>query len=187
MTAARIAVVGPVASGKSTLARAIAAHTGVKHVDLDDLFWEPGWTPAPPGRFLTRLEEALQGDEWIADGNYGGQAAEILLSRAELVLWLDLPLWTCLPRLISRSIRRAATGTELFAGNRETFSHLIARDSILWWGPAHHRRHRVRWAASLTARGASQSRVIRLTNPRTVAPALTTLGLIDAQEALCAT
>lgn len=48
MTPNRIAVVGPVASGKSTIAAEIAGHTGLPHLDLDNLFWERAGRPLTP-------------------------------------------------------------------------------------------------------------------------------------------
>jgi hypothetical protein len=86
--------------------------------------------------------------------------------------WLDFPVRTCLPRLLKRSFQRAARGEELFAGNRETFRHLFARDSILIWGPAHHRKHRQRWQHWLDPMGAHGLPVLRLVRPRAVAPCL---------------
>jgi adenylate kinase family enzyme len=179
----RIALVGPVASGKSTLAAAIAAHTHLPHLDLDELFWGPNWTPVDTPVFHTRVRDALAADSWIADGNYGGEAAEILLARAELAIWLDLPLRICLPRLIRRSLRRAASRQELFAGNRESFCHLLARDSILRWGPAHHHRHRGRWATLLGPGRAHGLPVVRLDHPAAVAVRLQSLGLLAPKEA----
>lgn len=189
MTPRRIALVGPVASGKSTLAAAIAEHTGLPRLDLDELFWGPGWTPVASPLFHQRLHDTLSQDAWIADGNYGGTAADVLLGRAELTIWLDLPLRVCLPRLLKRSLRRAATGEELFAGNRETYRHLVARDSILWWGPAHHRRHRRRWESRVAALEADGSPVVRLTRPSAVSPTLRSHGLlpITPEEASCPT
>ena len=178
----RIALIGPVASGKSTLAAAIAAHTGLPHLDLDELFWGPHWTPVAPPAFHTNVRDALSANAWIADGNYGGEAGEILLARAELAIWLDLPLNICLPRLIRRSLVRAATRQELFAGNRETFAHLLARDSILWWGPAHHHRHRRRWTMRLTADRAGGLPVVHLCHPQSIAARLRPLGLLAPKE-----
>ncbi|MER7149656.1 hypothetical protein [Streptomyces lydicus] len=174
----RIALVGPVASGKSTLAAEIAGHTGLPHLDLDDLFWGACWTPVAPTTFQRRLRDALTTETWIADGNYGGPAGEVLLQHAELAIWLDLPLRTCLPRLLKRSFRRAAYGEELFAGNRETFRHLFARDSILLWGPAHHRRHRRRWQHLLGPVRTHGLPVLRLTKPTAVAPSLRAISLL---------
>ena len=183
MTVRRIALVGPVASGKSTLAAAIAAHTHLPHLDLDELFWGPDWTPVGTPLFHARVRDALAADAWIADGNYGGEAAEIMLARADLAIWLDLSLRTCLPRLIRRSLRRAASRQELFAGNRESFRHLLAHDSILRWGPAHHHRHRRCWAKRLDPGRADGLPVIRLNHPAAVAVRLQSLGLLAPKEA----
>jgi adenylate kinase family enzyme len=178
----RIALVGPVASGKSTLATAIAAHTGLQRVDLDQLFWGPDWTPLDTAVFHKGVRDGLAGPSWIADGNYGGEVAEMLLGRAELVVWLDLPLRVCLPRLVRRSLRRAATREELFAGNRESFRHLLAPDSILRWGPLHHHRHRRRWTARLHPNRTAGFTVVRLNRPDTVGPKLRRLGLLPPKE-----
>jgi hypothetical protein len=133
----------------------------------------------PTAVFHTRVRDALAAEAWIAEGNFGGAVAETLLARAELVIWLDLPLRVCLPRLVVRSVRRAATGEELFAGNRETFRHLLARDSILWSGPAHHRRDRRRWAARLArVRAAGGTPPLRLSRASAVTPALAARGLL---------
>lgn len=182
MRPSRIAVVGPVAAGKTTLSRAVAAHTGLPRIDLDDLFWGPDWTPRATADFHHSVEEQLAGPAWIADGNYGGQVAELLLARAELVVWLDVPLRVCLPRLVARSLRRAASGEELFAGNRETLDHLLAPDSILRWGPQHHHRHRRRWAERLHPQHAPALNVLHLDRARNVTTRLRLLDLLPQKE-----
>lgn len=182
MTPSRIALVGPVASGKSTLSTAISAHTGLSSIDLDELFWGPHWTPLDTPVFHKGVRDRLAEPTWIADGNYGGEVAEMLLDRAELVLWLDLPLRVCLPRLVNRSLHRAATGEELFAGNRETFRHLLAPDSILRWGPLHHHRHRRRWSERLQPDRTAGLTVVRLDRPAATTAQLRRLGLLPATE-----
>ncbi|WP_243741170.1 hypothetical protein [Streptomyces sp. 8K308] len=134
--------------------------------------------PGPAAEFHARVRHALAAEAWIADGNFDGAVAETLLTRADLVVWLDLPLCVCLPRLVARSLRRAATGQELFAGNRETFGHLLARDSIPWSGPAHHHRDRRRWAARLVTARAAGTPPLRLDSSSAIAPALAARGLL---------
>ncbi len=55
----KIAVVGTSGSGKTTVARALAEHHGVPHVELDALHWGPNWAPCPTEEFRVRVQEAL--------------------------------------------------------------------------------------------------------------------------------
>jgi adenylate kinase family enzyme len=42
-------VVGTSAVGKTTLAAALSRRLGVPHIELDALYWGPGWTRADIG------------------------------------------------------------------------------------------------------------------------------------------
>ena len=132
-SARRINVVGTSATGKTTLAAALAANLRVPHIELDALHWEPDWTEAPDDVLRERVRTALAGDGWVVDGNYA-KVRDLLWERAEAVVWLDLPLRTVLWRYLLRTVRRVARREELWSGNRERLStHLFSRDSLLWW------------------------------------------------------
>jgi adenylate kinase family enzyme len=45
----RLVIIGNAAGGKSTLARAVAGHRGLKLIEIDRLLWQPGWEPTPAG------------------------------------------------------------------------------------------------------------------------------------------
>jgi adenylate kinase family enzyme len=137
----RVSVVGSSGSGKTTFARRLAAKLGVPHVELDAFHWEAGWIEANNDVFRARVEAATAGDGWVADGNYA-RARDIVLARAETVVWLDLPLRTCLVRILRRTARRARTGEELWSGNRESWRLHVSRDSLVWWTITNHRRKR---------------------------------------------
>jgi adenylate kinase family enzyme len=66
----RISVVGTTGSGKTTLARQVAQHFQIPHIELDALHWEPSWTAALPQVLRNRVTEALSGERWVVDGNY---------------------------------------------------------------------------------------------------------------------
>ncbi|MFN0073508.1 MAG: shikimate kinase [Chloroflexota bacterium] len=129
----RICIIGATGSGKSTLGRAIAERLGLRYVELDALHWDPGWTEAPPEIFLQRIAQAVRDDGWVTDGNYS-LARPLTLDRADTIIWIDLPFWTTLGRLVMRTVRRLLTGEELWNGNRERlWTQLFSRDSIFLW------------------------------------------------------
>jgi hypothetical protein len=66
----RINVIGTSCSGTSTLARVLGARLGLPVIELDALFWGPGWTPVPHETFRARVEAAASSptetDRWLA-------------------------------------------------------------------------------------------------------------------------
>lgn len=138
----RISVVGTGGSGKTTFARALAARLGVPHVELDALHWGPDSTPVGDVVFADRVDVATAGDAWVCDGNYSW-ARPIVLSRADTVVWLDLPFGTCLWRVLNRTARSARVGEALAAGNREAWRDRVGRGSLVWRViTTYHRRRR---------------------------------------------
>jgi adenylate kinase family enzyme len=138
----RISVVGTSGSGKSTFAERLAARLDIPFIQLDALNWDPNWTPADVETFRDRVRLAVAADSWVCDGNYSA-ARPIVLDRADTVVWLDLPFWTCLWRVIRRTARRARTREDLWgSGNRESLRKQVGRDSLIWWVISTHRRRR---------------------------------------------
>jgi adenylate kinase family enzyme len=67
-------VIGPTGSGKTTFARALAEKLGVAHIELDALFWNPGWVESSADELRARVEPLLAADGWVVDGNYSGRS-----------------------------------------------------------------------------------------------------------------
>ncbi len=115
----RVAVIGSGGAGKSTLAVALGARTGLPVIHLDREFWRPGWQPTPDDAWEARVAELVQGDRWIIDGNYRG-TMPIRFERADTVVFLDLPRVVCLLGVIWRSIRHRRTPRpDMSEGNPE--------------------------------------------------------------------
>src|SRR5689334_5774453 len=90
----RIAVTGTSGSGKTTFARRLGERLGLPHIELDALFWRPGWVESDTESFRTRVAEAIAGEGWVVDGNYS-PVRDLYLARVDTVVWLDLPLRVC--------------------------------------------------------------------------------------------
>jgi adenylate kinase family enzyme len=101
----RIVILGCSGTGKSTLARRLGERLRLPVVHLDALFWEPGWVEAERQLFRSRVAHALAGERWISDGNYTSRTADLRLPRADLIVWLDQPLWRRLWRVTWRVAR----------------------------------------------------------------------------------
>jgi adenylate kinase family enzyme len=128
----RYVVVGISGAGKSTLASALASTCGVPHVELDELFWGPDWTPKPTAQFRRLVAAAVSQPAWVVDGNYS-VARDIVWARAATIVWLRFPLWRVLWRVFRRTLRRLRTREALWHGNRESLRRTLSRESILLW------------------------------------------------------
>lgn len=151
-------------SGKTTLGRELARRLDVPFHELDALNHGPGWTEATADELRARVEPLVAGDAWVVDGTYRSKLGDLVLERADLVVWLDLPLHVWLPRLLRRTARRIVRREDLWNGNRETLRNtLFSRDSLILFALRQHFRRRHLYPAEL----ASYS-VVRLRTPREV-------------------
>jgi GTPase SAR1 family protein len=139
----KIVVVGTSGSGKTTVARELARRHGVPHVELDALFHGPNWAETPAEEFRRRVAAATDGDGWVVDGNYESKLGDLVLGRADTVVWLDLPLRVALARVTRRTVGRIRTGEELWSGNRESWrGGFFGWESMFVWTIRSHLRNR---------------------------------------------
>lgn len=140
----RVVVLGAAGSGKSTLARWIGEWTGLPVKHLDQLHWLPHWTPRPHAERIAMVQALEQEECWIIEGGISATYAT-RLARADVVIWLDLPIVLRLWRVMARSWRYRGQVRPDLSGNcperfdRETWRFLvwmwnyrnISRDKIL--------------------------------------------------------
>jgi hypothetical protein len=104
----RILVIGRTGSGKTTLARDIAAALGVPHVELDSLYFGPNFSTVPESVLRERVVAAIAPERWVTDGNKRA-VRDLVWPRADTIIWLDYPVAVSLWRLGRRATRRTAT------------------------------------------------------------------------------
>ncbi len=128
----RILIVGNAGSGKSQLAAQISDLLQLPIVELDQLYWKPGWKEADDSEFGYLVEDRTKGDAWIVEGNYS-RFRHIFWSRVELLVVVDISLPRSLSRIVLRTFRRWMKKELCCNGNQETPSRLIGKGSLLTW------------------------------------------------------
>jgi adenylate kinase family enzyme len=117
----RTVIIGNTGSGKSTVAKRLAARRHVRAIDLDSLHWEDeSYDRKRDEAEASRLVvEVAAKPRWIIEGVYGWLAS-VAIPRATALVWLDLPWTECRAAILARGPRRGADQT--------------AFDALLSWG-----------------------------------------------------
>jgi adenylate kinase family enzyme len=99
----RVAIVGPVASGKTTMATCLGTRLDLPIFDLDAYYWRQ--TPLPTDdEWVAMHGELVRGEQWIISGDYR-TVADVRFAAADTVVWLDLPRTICLFRATVRRMK----------------------------------------------------------------------------------
>jgi adenylate kinase family enzyme len=156
------------------------------HIELDAINWLSEWrdlTRHDPEEFVRRVTEAIQAEAWVVDGNYG-PVRERVWARATHLIWLDYERAVIMARVISRSFFRAFLRTELWAGNRERWRHMLHPSHPIRWTWSTWERRRRETAEGLLQPDYAHLVVLRLHHPREVSRALNFLGQASVPTAL---
>jgi adenylate kinase family enzyme len=99
----RIPVIGCSGAGKSTLARVIAKRYQLPLIHLDRCYWRPGWIAPSEIEWAEEVERLIAAPAWVMDENFNStmhRRAEV----ADAIVFLDLPRWLCLMRVLRRVV-----------------------------------------------------------------------------------
>lgn len=123
----RVVILGPGASGKSTLAIHLGEITGLPVIELDQLFWRPDLAATPRDEWIKVQERLVDENAWIIDGDLGPyDAVEVRLHAADTIIFLDFSPVRCAWRAIRRSRERADFWLWLLQYRRQSRPVLMA-------------------------------------------------------------
>ena len=152
-------------SGKSTLARALYRLTALPVVHVDHIHWQAGWVERSRPEKTRLCHEAKAQKEWIFEGGYS-ETWPNRLARADLLIWLDLPVGLRLLRVLKRTVQyRGTNRPDLPEGCPEGFH----RETLPFWLYIWRTRTAARERIGRLASGARPGMpVVRLTSPKEV-------------------
>jgi hypothetical protein len=140
----RIVVVGVTGCGKSTLAETLADRLNLEFIELDALYWKPGWIESDLEEFKGRVSAAVSSPSWALAGNYS-QVRALVWARAEAVIWLDYPFPLVFGRLWMRTWQRWRTKEVLWGSNYERLwpqFKLWSKESLFHWQVRSYGKHK---------------------------------------------
>ena len=97
----KILIVGTSGSGKSHVANRLSDKSFIPFYATDGLYWTENWELMSDEDVLSRI--SFEDKAWIIDGNFDRHWQEVW-SRADLVVWLNFPLYKILFRVIVRNL-----------------------------------------------------------------------------------
>ena len=147
----RVAIVASASgNGKTTLGRELARRLDVPFVEVDALVHGPGWVETPDEELRASLLPLLEQEGWVVDGTYRRTLGNLVLERADVVVWLDQPIRVWFPRLLRRTVRRLRGREPLWNENRESLRGAFwGRESLFGWALRMHFSRRRRYPDEL--------------------------------------
>jgi adenylate kinase family enzyme len=128
----RVAVFGNACARKSTLARRLAAITQLALYPLDLIQFKVGGGEVAHEEYLKVHKDLLRKDEWIIDGFGSVASAWERFSRADTLVYIDLPLATHHWWVTKRFIKGLFVNPEGWPENSPIWSSTISSYKVLW-------------------------------------------------------
>jgi adenylate kinase family enzyme len=104
----KIFIMGIVASGKTTYARELSKQMDLPFVELDGVVYhnvDGVRIKRTPDEQVQVIQQMDAKGSWIAEGVYR-PSYHLLLDMADIVVWLDPPLWKRKFRILSRHVKQ---------------------------------------------------------------------------------
>ena len=100
----KILIIGCPGAGKTYFTNLLKKVVNIQVYHLDDLYWKENWQETSKEEWIKIQKNILAKKEFIIDGNYLS-SLEMRLKSAELVIYLDKSLISCLLGFFKRTIK----------------------------------------------------------------------------------
>ncbi len=100
----KILIIGSAGSGKTTLSKQLNKKLSLPIIHLDKYYWRPNWQRVSDDEWEKTIKKFSNQKTWIMDGNYSKTIAT-RLQYADVVIFLDIPRYICLLRVILRRFK----------------------------------------------------------------------------------
>lgn len=97
-----MAIIGCPGSGKSTIAQRLHERLKIPLHHLDQYYWLPGWKRPDKDAFEKNHNALCDQEQWIIEGMAMRNLA-YRVAKADIIIFLDVPLRTCLYRIFKRA------------------------------------------------------------------------------------
>ena len=87
----KIVVIGGPETGKTTLSKKISSILSISYFSIDNIKFYKNWIPKKRKDIDDEIYKITNTDKWIIEGNHL-RNLEIILSKANIVIFLDFPL-----------------------------------------------------------------------------------------------
>jgi adenylate kinase family enzyme len=154
----KIAIVGSGGSGKSHVARKLAAVLDLPVIHLDAVYFDDEWNALPMEKFAQAQCALVAAPRWVIDGNYNSTLA-IRLKACDTVIFMDISTLAALWGIVSRQIRDGAGHQGNGVHNRITWD-------VLKYIATYRRQMRPRVLAKIHEYASGHAEVVLLTSRR---------------------
>ena len=87
----KIAIIGGPGTGKTTLSKKLSSILSISYFSIDNIKFNKNWIPRSRKDVDNEIYKIINTDKWIIEGNHL-RNLEIILSKADIVIFLDFPL-----------------------------------------------------------------------------------------------
>lgn len=100
----KILIAGCSGAGKSTLSKALNEISGIPIYPMDNYYFNENWKGKDDDTWEKIVKDIASKDAWITDGNYS-RTMKYRLEKADVAIFLDASTWTCMYRVIRRTLK----------------------------------------------------------------------------------